>query len=109
MNGSVADRHSDDEYLDAVREHEPAATSEVAETVGVARQSADYRLRQLEDEGMVRSKRIGNSLAWSLTETSRDPHPVDPADVFWEAETYEGAEMNASEIDDVIYGEIEVE
>lgn len=109
MSEPVADRHSDEEYLDAVREHEPAGTSEVAAAVGVARQSADYRLRQLEDEGKVGSKRIGNSLAWSVTEASSVPTGVDPADEFWEAETYEGAAMSASSIDDVIYGEIEAE
>lgn len=61
-----SDRHSDEEYLDAVREREPAGTAEVADVVGVARQSADYRLRRLEEGGEVRSKKIGNSLAWML-------------------------------------------
>lgn len=109
MSEPVADRHSDEEYLDAVREHEPAGTSEVAAEVGVARQSADYRLRQLEDEGKVRSKQIGNSLAWSLAESSSAPNEVDPADEFWGIDPFEGAAMSASAIDDVIYGEIEVE
>lgn len=66
MPDSRGKRYSDEEYITAVRIHEPAATTEVAETVGVARQSADYRLRQLEDEGLVESKKIGNSLAWSV-------------------------------------------
>lgn len=109
MSESVADRHSDEEYLDAVREHEPAATSEIADEVGVARQSADYRLRQLEADGKVTSKRIGNSLAWRLTEPTEPPTEVDPGDGFWEAETYAGAKMSASAVDDAIYGEIEPE
>lgn len=58
--------HSVDEYLDAVREHEPASTREVADAVGVTRQGADYRLRQLSDEGLVESKLAGNSLIWSV-------------------------------------------
>jgi predicted transcriptional regulator len=70
MSEQVEERHSDDEYLDAVREHEPAAPSEIAEIVGVARQSAYYRLRKLEDKQKVASKKIGNSLAWSLGEES---------------------------------------
>lgn len=107
MSESVAGRYSDDEYLEAVCELEPAGTSEVADAVGVTRQSADYRLRQLEDEGKVKSKRIGNSLAWSLAELALKPQGVDPEDAFWEAETYEGAEMSASNIDDVLYGETE--
>lgn len=66
MGNPSGERYSDEVYIDAVREHEPAATSEVAEAVGVARQSADYRLRQLQDDGKVESKKIGNSLAWSV-------------------------------------------
>ncbi len=75
---SMADsgeRHSAEEYIDAVREHEPAGTTEIADAVGVARQSADYRLRQLETQGLVKSKKIGNSLVWSLVEDATDsPH-----------------------------------
>ena len=67
--GRFAAEHSDEEILDAVREHEPAGTSEVAEAVGIARQSADYRLRKLADEGAVRSKKIGGTLAWSVGDT----------------------------------------
>ncbi|WP_338738399.1 FaeA/PapI family transcriptional regulator [Haloplanus salilacus] len=55
-------------YLNAVRDHEPAATSEIADSVGVTRQGADYRLRQLEDEGKVQSKMVGNSLVWMLVD-----------------------------------------
>ncbi|PSP45268.1 hypothetical protein BRC69_06970 [Halobacteriales archaeon QH_6_66_25] len=57
---------SDEEILDAVRNHEPAGTSEVGDAVGLARQNADYRLRQLEDEGRIESKKVGRSLVWTL-------------------------------------------
>ena len=58
---------SDKEILDAVRDHEPAGTSEVAESVGLARQNADYRLRKLRDAGRVESKKVGRSLVWTLS------------------------------------------
>ena len=58
--------HSDEKYIEAVRVHEPAATSKVAQEVGVARQSADRRLRQLLEDGQVDVEMIGNSLAWSI-------------------------------------------
>lgn len=61
--GMVADEET---YLDAVENHSPASTKEVADAVGVTRQGADYRLRQLEEMGKVTSKKIGNSLAWRL-------------------------------------------
>lgn len=58
----------EEDYLDAIRDNEPASTREVAEAVGVTRQGADWRLRRLEDEGKVRSKLAGNSLVWMLGE-----------------------------------------
>jgi predicted transcriptional regulator len=64
--GRVEPRQSDEEVVDAVREHEPAATKEVADELEMARQSADYRLRKLEDEGRVESKMVGNSLVWMV-------------------------------------------
>lgn len=109
MSDSVEERHSDKEYLDAVRELEPAGTSEIAEAVGVARQSADYRMRKLEAHGKVTSKKIGNSLAWSLADQQVVPQAVNTNDEFWDAETYEGEEMRASDIDDVLYDNDETE
>lgn len=58
--------HDEEEYLDAIRNNAPASTSEIADAVGVTRQGADYRLRQLEDEGKVTSKMVGNSLVWMV-------------------------------------------
>lgn len=103
MSETTGDRHSESEYLEAVRTLEPAATSEIAERVGVARQSADYRLRKLEADGKVRSKKIGTALAWMLADDD-EVHEVDPDDPFWDAPTYAGDPMSASEIDDIVYG-----
>jgi predicted transcriptional regulator len=62
--GRYAKHHSDRAVLDAVETHEPAATSEVARELDIARQSADYRLRKLREAGRVSSKKIGASLVW---------------------------------------------
>jgi len=96
--------HDDGEYLAAVTEHEPAGTAEIAEAVGVTRQNADKRLRQLQDEGKVRSKKIGTSLVWTFEESQEVVTHVNPDDTFWDAETYAGEEMSAADIDDVLYG-----
>lgn len=58
--------HPQEDYLEAVEANEPASTRAVAESVGVTRQGADYRLRRLEEAGKVESTKIGGSLAWSL-------------------------------------------
>lgn len=62
-------KYEDGEFLDAVEENQPAATSEVAEAVGCPRRTADYRLRKLREEGAVESKMAGNSLVWFLVDS----------------------------------------
>lgn len=103
--GRFQPKRDDREFLDAVAAREPAGTTEIAEKVGVTRQNADQRLRQLEERGAVTSKKIGTSLVWSLSEVevAVDVENVDPDDSFWDAETYEGEEMSARDIDDVLY------
>lgn len=57
---------SDRAILEAVDDLEPeATTTAVAEAVGFnSRQAADYRLRNLEDEGKVASDMIGRTKLW---------------------------------------------
>lgn len=69
--------YSDDEYVDAVRAHSPASTKEVADQVGVTRQGADYRLRELAEDGKVVKKMAGNSLIWMVGDVSA---PAEDAD-----------------------------
>jgi predicted transcriptional regulator len=71
-NGGI---HTDQEYIEATQENQPASTKEVARAVGVTRQAADYRLRKLEEEGRVKSKKIGGSLAWSPSLDEEHEHP----------------------------------
>jgi predicted transcriptional regulator len=61
-------KYEDEAFIEAVRESQPASTSEVGERVGCPRRTADYRLRKLRDEGQVDSKMAGNSLIWFLTD-----------------------------------------
>ncbi|WP_160135332.1 winged helix-turn-helix domain-containing protein [Halococcus salsus] len=66
--GQFTKKYSTEEILAAVHEYEPASTTEIANAVGFARQNADYRLRQLQEEGKVRSKKVGPSLVWMATD-----------------------------------------
>lgn len=61
----------EEDLIAAIEAHEPAATREVAEAVGVTRQGADYRLRQLEEEGKVNRKMVGNSLIWMVSDGTK--------------------------------------
>jgi DNA-binding MarR family transcriptional regulator len=101
--GNFQTEHNDREYLAAVAEHEPAGTAEIADAVGVTRQNADQRLRRLQDDGKLACKKIGTSLVWTLIEGQEIVQHVDPDDAFWDAETYAGEAMSATDIDDVLY------
>ena len=65
--GQFTPQYDDEEILDAVRDHEPAGTSEVANALGCTTQNADYRLRKLRDAGRMESKKVGQSLVWTLS------------------------------------------
>ena len=65
--GQFTPQYDDEEILDAVRDHEPAGTSEVANALGCTTQNADYRLRKLRDAGRMESKKVGRSLVWTLS------------------------------------------
>lgn len=54
-----------DDVLEATDAASPPTTKEIAEELGIERQSADYRLRKLEDGGEVSSQLVGNTLIWS--------------------------------------------
>ena len=70
-HGRYNPEHSEAEIIDAVRKHEPAGTQEVADELGIARQSADYRLRQLVDVGNISKKKVGRSLVWTVSENKK--------------------------------------
>ncbi|GGN26464.1 hypothetical protein [Halarchaeum nitratireducens] len=58
---------TDEELIEAVKEHTPAGTSEVAEHVALSRQAADNRLRQIEGRHAtppVWSTKIGPTKVW---------------------------------------------
>ncbi len=76
--GLIERSYDDEDFLEAVRENEPATTKEVMDAVGCSRKGALYRLRNLEDEGVLRSKEAGTSLVWMVerNEASRtDTNP----------------------------------
>jgi len=70
----------DTDVVAAVRAHDPAATSEIADEVGISRQGADRRLRDLRDRGEVSSKKIGASLVWFMPRDRGRQTPRETAD-----------------------------
>lgn len=64
----MPEHHDDDEYLGAIREGNQT-TTEIADAVGVARQSAYERLHTLREKELVEKERVGNSLRWEASES----------------------------------------
>jgi len=68
------DRQATDEMiLAAIRDHySPAVgTSEVADRIGVKRQTADKHLRNLSDRNLVNTRKIGRVRVWWLSDEGR--------------------------------------
>lgn len=63
--GRYAQQYPDEAFVNVVEAREPAGTSEIAEAVGCTTQNADYRLKRLERDGSVSSKKVGGSLVWT--------------------------------------------
>ena len=67
--GRITEKYADSAFVEAVDEHSPASTSEIAETVGCSRDNAYRRLKRLENAEDIRSKYVGNSLIWLKVDT----------------------------------------
>lgn len=69
MGHSAPGKTTDEEILAAIREHRAPAvgTKDIADAVGVSRQAADNRLRNLEADGLVNRYQAGRSLVWWVT------------------------------------------
>ena len=68
-SGKYTTSYSDSDFIDAIHTLDGmAGTSEVAEAVGCTRRTAYTRLQSLEEEGQVSSRKVGNSLLWSVSE-----------------------------------------
>lgn len=63
---------SDDEILNYLADQNGAGTAEVSEFARLKQPSAYRRLKRLENDGRVRSRRIGNSLLWEATDSTRE-------------------------------------
>ena len=66
--GKYSTSYPDSDFLNAIQQLDGmAGTSEVAEEVGCTRRTAYTRLKSLEQDDRVASRKIGNSIVWSLS------------------------------------------
>lgn len=68
-SGKYTTSYPDSDFIDAIQTHDGmAGTSEIAETVRCTRRTAYTRLQTLESEGQVTSRKVGNSLLWTVSD-----------------------------------------
>lgn len=62
--GKYTTQYHREDFLDALDEGDFLSTDDVAKKVGCTQNLAYRRLKELEQEGVVKSKEIGRFLAW---------------------------------------------
>jgi len=68
-SGQYTDTYSAEAMVEAIRElGRFAGTSDVAEEVGCARDTAYKKLKKLQDENRVESRKVGGALVWHVVE-----------------------------------------
>ncbi|WP_318568774.1 DeoR family transcriptional regulator [Salinigranum marinum] len=85
----------------------PVVTSgDVAETFDCSRETARRKLRTLEEQGHVASRKTAGRVVWWIVHEQDPARGVDPDDPFWEFEPGASGESDVSErVDEVLYGE----
>lgn len=84
----------------------PVVTSgDVAESLECSRETARRKLRTLEEQGRVASRKTAGRVVWWIVDEQEPARGVDPDDPFWEFDPGASGESNVSEnVDDVLYG-----
>ncbi|WP_246391668.1 HTH domain-containing protein [Halosimplex pelagicum] len=67
-SGKYTTSYPDSSFLEAIQQlGGMAGTSEIAEEVGCTRRTAYTRLKSIEEDGRINSRKVGNSLVWSTS------------------------------------------
>ena len=67
--GRYTGEYSDEDFLNAIgSEGGMAGTGEIADQVGCAHDTAYKRLKRMENEGLLTSQKVGNTLLWKRKE-----------------------------------------
>ena len=65
--GQYTDEYPEEAFLDAIRNADQMlGTGEIADSVGCAHDTAYKRLQKLEEEGVIVSQKVGNTIVWSI-------------------------------------------
>jgi len=71
--GRYTGEYSTEDFLEAITaEDGMAGTGDIADQVGCAHDTAYKRLQRMEKQGLVSSRKVGNTLLWSITGASNE-------------------------------------
>lgn len=71
-SGKIIETYPLDDVEDALRGLGSAGTREVADELGSSYETAYHKLRTLEDEGRVTSRKVANARLWMIEEDEND-------------------------------------
>ena len=67
-SGKFSEEYPREDFLRALEELGAAGTTDIAAEVGCDRRTAYLKLQHLEEDGDVKSQKIGNALLWKLAD-----------------------------------------
>jgi DNA-binding MarR family transcriptional regulator len=67
-SGKFTEEYPLQEFLAALSELGPSGTTDISDYIGCDRRTAYLKLKTLEEEGEIRSRKVGNSLLWERDE-----------------------------------------
>ena len=67
-SGKFTEEYPPQDFLEALVELGPSGTTDISDYVGCDRRTAYLKLKSIEEDGEIRSKKVGNSLLWELDE-----------------------------------------
>ena len=68
-SGRYTGQYTTEDFLDAINaEGGMAGTGDIADIVGCAHDTAYKRLQKMEEESLVSSRKVGNTLLWTSSE-----------------------------------------
>jgi len=67
-SGKFTEEYPRQDFLEALADLGPSGTTDISDYVGCDRRTAYLKLKSIEEDGEIRSKKVGNSLLWELDE-----------------------------------------
>ena len=65
-SGKFTEEYPREEFISSLEELGSAGTTDISNQIGCDRRTAYLKLKSLEEEGEIKSKKVGNALLWEL-------------------------------------------